>query len=170
MGSIAYLSYEKKSELMELMTSVPMPRSTVHYQEKTLADDYLAKKEKEIADMIKELGIEPEGVYHYDEQVLWVNTNLKLRMTIIDADNNLIINEDVVDSEDFEKDTIKKFLKKSLKGLELKAIITDGHKCLSFHNRSFRRHTSKMHLPQNANINEKSRKNSAKIKKTNKKQ
>ena len=29
----------------------------------------------------------------------WVNTNLKLRMTIIDAANNLIINEEVIDSE-----------------------------------------------------------------------
>ena len=37
-------------------------------------DDYLAKKEKKIAEMLKKLGIKPEGVYHYDEQVLCVNT------------------------------------------------------------------------------------------------
>lgn len=126
-GLIDHLSYGKLSELMELVEDIRLPRSTVHYHEKTVAEDYLAKKEKEIAKMLKELGIEPEGVYHYDEQVLWVNTHLKLRMTIIDASNNLIINEIVVDSEDFDKNTIKKFLKGSLKGLKLKAIVTDGH-------------------------------------------
>jgi chromosome segregation ATPase len=47
-------------------------------------------------------------------------------MTIIDAANNLIINEIVVDSEDFDKYTIKKFLNGSLKDLKLKAIVTDG--------------------------------------------
>ena len=87
----------------------------------------IAKKEKEIAKMIKKLGIEPEGVYHYDEQVLWVNTNIKLRMTILDATNNLIIQDKVIDGEDFNKNTIKKFLNNSLEGLKLKAIITDGH-------------------------------------------
>ena len=94
-ASIDHISYEKKAELIELTTGAKIHRSTVHYHEKTLSDDYLAKKEKEIAEMLKKLCIEPEGVYHYDEQVLWVNTNLKLRMTIIDAANNLIINEKV---------------------------------------------------------------------------
>ena len=32
-----------------------------------------------------------------------------------------------MDGEDFDKHTIKKFLKESLHGLKLKAIITDGH-------------------------------------------
>jgi len=127
LAGIDHLSYEKKAEIIELMSGAKVERSTVHFHEKELADDYLAKKEKEIAKMIEKLGIEPEGVYHYDEQVLWVSTHLKLRMTIIDAKNNLIINEEVVDSEDFDKHTIKKFLKGSLDGLKLEAIITDGH-------------------------------------------
>jgi len=36
--------------------------------------------------------------------------------------------DEVVDSENFDKNTIKKFLKESLAGLKLKAIITDGHR------------------------------------------
>ena len=126
-ASIDHISYEKKAELIELTTGAKIERSTVCYHEKTLADDYLAKKEKEIARMIKKLGIEPNGVYHYDEQVLWINTDLKLRMTIIDASNNLIINEKVINSEEFDKNTIKNFLKRSLEGLKLEAIITDRY-------------------------------------------
>jgi lysophospholipase L1-like esterase len=73
---------------------------------------YLAKKEKEIGKSIKKLGIEPCGVYHYDEQVLWVNTSIKLRMTIICATTNLTIRDEVVDGENFDKHTIKKNFKR----------------------------------------------------------
>jgi hypothetical protein len=125
---IDYFSYEKKSDFIELITGVKIPRSTIYYHENVLSEEYLAKKEKKIAIMLKKFGIEPEGVYHYDEQVLWVDTRIKLRMTILDAENNLVINDEIVDGEDFDKNTIKKFLKGSLKGLKLKTIITDGHR------------------------------------------
>jgi hypothetical protein len=46
MGSIDYFSYGKKSELIEMMTGVQIPRQTVHYHEKTQATDYLDKKRK----------------------------------------------------------------------------------------------------------------------------
>ena len=84
-------------------------------------------KKKKIVKSIKKLEIEPQCVYHYDEQILWVNTSIKLRITIIDATNNLIIHDEVINGENFDKQTIKKFLKESLDGLKLKAIITDGH-------------------------------------------
>jgi len=128
MGLIGYLPYEKISDLIEMLTGFKIPRSTVYSHGKELADEYLAKKEKKLAKMIKKLGIEPEGVYHYDEQVLWVNGRIKLRMTLLDGTNYLIISDEVVDGEDFDKNTIKNFLKRSLKGLKLKAIITDGHR------------------------------------------
>ncbi|MCL2115574.1 MAG: hypothetical protein FWH29_05065 [Methanobrevibacter sp.] len=125
---IGYLSYEKMSDLIEFITGTKIPRSTLHYHVKGLSGEYLDKKEKEIAMMMEKLGIEPQGVYHYDEQVLWVNTDIKLRMTIIDAENNMVINDEVVDGENFNKYTIKKFLNDSLKGLKIEAIITDGHR------------------------------------------
>jgi IS1 family transposase len=124
---INYSSYEKKSDFIEMITGVKIPRQTIYYHEKTLSEEYLAKKEKEMAQMIKKLGIKPEGVYHYDEQVLWVDTDIKLRMTILDASNNLIINEKVVNGADFDKNTVKNFLNESLKDMKLKAIITDGY-------------------------------------------
>jgi hypothetical protein len=124
---IGYLSYEKKIDFIEWIFGVKIPRSTVYYHEKVLSDEYLAKKERKISKMIKELGIEPGGVYHYDEQVLWVDTHIKLRMTLLCATTNLIICDEVVDGENFDKNTIKDFLKESLKGLKLKSIITDGY-------------------------------------------
>ena len=124
---IGYFSYEKKSDLIELITGIIIPRSTIHYHESVLSDDYLDKKEKEMDEMIKKLGIEPEGVYHYDEQILWVDNTIKIRMAILCATTNLIIKDVIVDGGNFDKNTINNFLKKSLKGLKLKAIITDGY-------------------------------------------
>ena len=80
-------------------------------------------------------------------------------MTIIDAANNLIINEKVVDSEDFDKNTIKKFLKRSLEGLKLEAIITDGHQAYPSIIEALGAITTKMRISQNANTNEKSKQN-----------
>ncbi|KZX15897.1 hypothetical protein MBCUT_12230 [Methanobrevibacter cuticularis] len=90
------------------------------------------KKEKEIGEMIKELGIEPEGLYHYDEQVLWVNTEIKLRMTILCATTNLIISDEIINAENFNKNTIKKFLKKIFKSLEAKSYCFRWISSLSF--------------------------------------
>lgn len=50
----------------------------------------------------------------YDEQVLWVNNNIKLRMTYIRCNkqlNNPCMN--TVDGEKFDKHTIKEFLNDS---------------------------------------------------------
>jgi hypothetical protein len=128
MGMLDHISYEKKSELVEMIFGVKINRQTIHYHEKTLAGEYLDEKEKEIALMLKKLKIEPSGVYHYDEQLLWVDDRIKLRMTIIDAENNMIIKDLVVDGEDFDKNTIKKFLTDTLNDLDLKAIVTDGYR------------------------------------------
>lgn len=48
-------------------------------------------------------------------------------MTIIDAHTQLIINDQIIRKEEFTKETIKKYFKKSLKGLKLNTIITDGY-------------------------------------------
>ena len=39
-GVIAYLSYEKKSDFIEFVTGVKIPRSTIYYHENTLTDEY----------------------------------------------------------------------------------------------------------------------------------
>ena len=52
-------------------------------------------------------------------------------MTIVNAHNRLIINDQIIKKEDFNKEEIKKYLITSLKGLKLNTIITDGYAAYS---------------------------------------
>ena len=71
--------------------------------------------------------IEPTGIYHYDEEYLHENGVKMVRLAIIDAVTNLIINDQVIYQEDFDKEFMEIFLKYSLEGLPKKILITDGH-------------------------------------------
>lgn len=61
--------------------------------------------------------IEPTGIYHYDEEYLHENGVKMVRLAIIDAVTNLIINDQVIYQEDFDKEFMEIFLKYSLEGL-----------------------------------------------------
>ena len=50
-----------------------------------------------------------------------------MRLAIIDAVTNLIINDQVIYQEDFDKEFMEIFLKYSLEGLPKKILITDDH-------------------------------------------
>ena len=71
--------------------------------------------------------IEPSGVYHYDEEYLHENGEKIVRLAIIDAVTNLIINDQVMLQEDFDKEFLEIFLKYSLEGLPKKALVTDSY-------------------------------------------
>ena len=77
--------------------------------------------------ILKEMKIEPSGIYHYDEEYLFENGVKTVRLAIIDAVTNLIINDQLIYQEDFDKEFIEIFLKYSLEGLPKKILITDGH-------------------------------------------
>ena len=49
-----------------------------------------------------------------------------VRLSIINAINNLVINEVVMFQEDFDKDLVEQFLKSSLDKLPIEAVIIDG--------------------------------------------
>lgn len=51
------------------------------------------------------------------------NINHNVRLTLLDAENKLIIEDTVIPREFFPKDFIKSFLETSLENLELKTII-----------------------------------------------
>lgn len=127
-GLIDYISYYRKSELLETITGIQIPRSTVYYHENILSDTFLTSKEKQVEQMIQEAQIEPSGYYHYDEQYIKINKELHMRMTLLDSITNQIINEKIVNKKEFTKNTIETFLKKSLKNLKINTIITDGNK------------------------------------------
>ena len=125
-AGIAYSSYEKKSELINHYLETNISRQTIYYHINKRSEEYLIKKEKEVENLLKNLNIEPTGVYHYDEQVIWVNGEIYFRMTILDAGNNMIISDIIIFHENFSKETVNSFLKSALRGLPLDAIVTDG--------------------------------------------
>ena len=125
--SIGYLSYQKRSEFIKLENGIKLNRQTVYYHESTYSDSFITQKEENLQKLIKENKIEPSGIYHYDEEYLYENGTQIVRLAIIDAVNNLIINDQVISHEDFDKEFMEIFLKYSLKGLPKKVLITDGH-------------------------------------------
>ena len=125
--SISYLPYQKKAELIELENGIRLNRQTVYYHESTYADSFITQKEDDLQKILKEMKIEPSGIYHYDEEYLRENGDKIVRLTIIDAVTNLIINDQVMLQEDFDKEFLEIFLRYSLEGLSKKVLITDGY-------------------------------------------
>ena len=125
--SITYLSYQKKAELIKLENGVKLSRQTTYYHESTYSDSFITQKEENLQKLIKECKIEPSGIYHYDEEYLHENGVKTVRLAIIDAVTNLIINDQVIYKEDFDKEFLEIFLKYSLEGLPKKILITDGY-------------------------------------------
>ena len=125
--SISYLPYQKKAEFIQLENKIKLNRQTVFYHESIYADSFITQKEENLQKILKEMKIEPSGIYHYDEEHLYENGDKIVRLAIIDAVTNLIINDQILLQEDFDKEFIEIFLKYSLEGLPKKTLITDGH-------------------------------------------
>ena len=125
--SISYLPYQKKSELIELENGIKLNRQTVYYHESTYSDSFITQKEENLQKILKEMKIEPIGIYHYDEEYLYENGEKIVRLAIIDAVTNLIINDQIMLQKDFDKEFLEIFLKYSLEGLPKKILITNGY-------------------------------------------
>lgn len=123
---IDYLSYGKKKELIRLENNVKIARSTVYYHASVFTESFLKRQEEINAELLKQKGIGPSGYYHYDEQYPHENGEQLVRLAIIDAINNLPINELIIHKKDFDKTIVESFLESSLDGLPKEAIITDG--------------------------------------------
>lgn len=124
---IAYLSFEKKAEIIANETGIVLKRQTVCYHQYAFCEDFLDNQEQLINQLIKTLGIEASGVYCYDEEYLGNQQDPQVRLTIIDAVTNQIINDQIIKKEDFTPDFIEIFLKYTLINLPKKLLITDGH-------------------------------------------
>lgn len=124
---ISYMSFEKKAEIIANETGIVLKRQTVCYHQYAFCEEFLDNQEQLINQLIKTLGIEPSGVYCYDEEFLGNQKDPQVRLTIIDAVTNQIINDQTIKKEDFTPDFIEIFLKYTLKNLPKKLLITDGH-------------------------------------------
>ena len=118
---------QKKAELIKLENGIKLPRQTTYYHESKYSESFITQKEKNLQKIINETNIEPSGIYHHDEEYLYENGTNIVRLAIIDAVNNLIINNQVILQEDFDNEFMEIFLKYSLEGLPKKILITDGH-------------------------------------------
>ena len=67
---IEYIPFEKKAELIENETEIRLPRQTVCYHQYAFCEEFLATQEELINQLVTTLGIEPSGVYCYDEEFL----------------------------------------------------------------------------------------------------
>lgn len=56
------------------------------------------------------MNIEFNGIYYYDEEYLFENGVKTVQLAIIDAVTNLIINNQLIYREGFDKDFVKIFL------------------------------------------------------------
>ena len=123
---ISYRSYQSKAEELNHYYKTNISSSTIYYAEIEsfwkYQDDLIKKQQEEI----KKQGIKPSGHYSYDEQYVFVNKELYLRMTIIDVHTKLIIADTLVTEKEFNETTIKNFLESNLKDKKLESITTDG--------------------------------------------
>ena len=91
--SITHMSYQKKAEIIKLENGIRLNRQTVYYHESTYDKSFITQKEENLQKLLKETKIEPSGIYHYDEEFLHENGVAAVRLAIIDAVTNLIIND-----------------------------------------------------------------------------
>ena len=126
--SIEQISCEKIGEIIKLIFGIKIPRQRVHDLFDKRIDEYLSMNIQELQEKIFEGEIEFSGFVHYDEEFLWIKHQPYVRLTLLDAENRLIIEDLVIPREFFTKNFIKEFLETSLRNLEVKTIITDGYR------------------------------------------
>ena len=123
---IAYLSYDKKTEMIRFENGVKMSRQTAYYFESLYDEDFLKRQEKQLRKLLKKYKIDFTGYYHYDEQYPFQNGKPMVRLAIIDALTGLPVNDLIVDKKDFDKTVVESFMESSLSGLPKIALVTDG--------------------------------------------
>ena len=125
---VNYESYEKKSEEIANQTGAKPHRSTLFYYHKKYSTALFEYLEHLQFKRIEQLNIKASGIYCFDEQYVFVNKKLYLRLTLIDYHSKLIMGDSLVCEEDYNNQSIQEFLEKSLKDQPIKVIVTDGRK------------------------------------------
>lgn len=126
-SQITYISYGAKSEIINSDYDINISRQYVYALEKQKTPLYIFEKEQKLMKEIKKLNITPSGYYNYDEEFIKINKDIYVRLTLIDAHTRMIINDELIPKNEFNKEYIEKFLRESTEGIKLKTIITDGH-------------------------------------------
>lgn len=119
-------SYQKKAEELAYNTGAYPHRSTLFYYHKIYSEELFEYLEHLQYKRIEELEIKPSGTYCFDEQFVFVNKKLLLRLSLIDHHNKLIMGDILVSHEEYNNEIIETFLRSCLENQPLKTIVTDG--------------------------------------------
>ena len=104
---ITYSSYESKTEIVNEQFNLNISRQSIYLHEKELSPQYIYNKEQEILKEIKKLNIKPSGYYSYDEEFIKINKKIYVRLALIDVHNKIIINDELIPKEQFNKEYIE---------------------------------------------------------------
>jgi predicted nucleic acid-binding Zn-ribbon protein len=125
-GLIEYKSLEKTAETIQNTHGCKPSIQTILNHMNKNEDIYLLNMEKKIEREIEEQNIDFSGVYNYDEQYVHIGGELNLRLTLLDNETKMVIEDDIIHWSQFNKKTVKKFIQNNLENLPLKGIVTDG--------------------------------------------
>ena len=125
---ITYSSYGSKTEIVNEQFNLNISRKSIYLHEKELSPQYIYNKEQEILKEIEKLNIKPIGYYSYDEEYIKINKNIYVRLALIDVHTKMIINDELIPKNQFNKEYIEIFLKESTVDIKLDTIITDGYR------------------------------------------
>ena len=126
-SQITYISYGSKSEIINVENDTDISRQSVYMYEKQMTPLYIFYKEKKLMKEIKKLNILPSGYYHYYEEFIKINKEIYVRLKLIDAHTRMIINDNFIPKNQFNKEYIEKFFRQYTDGIKLETIITDGY-------------------------------------------
>ena len=115
LATIEHISYQKMSEIVELFTGIEVSRQRIFDIIERNFDSFYNECFDEINKEIKESGINPSEVVHYDEEFIWINHQPHVRLTIINALNRVVIADNIIPRDSFNTGYIKLFLKRSLR-------------------------------------------------------
>lgn len=125
---ITFSSYGSKTEIVNEQFNLNISRQSIYLHEKELSPQYIYNKEQEILKEIEKLNIKPSGYYSYDEEYIKINKKIYVRLALIDVHTKMIINDELIPKNQFNKEYIEMFLKVSTADIKLDTIITDGYR------------------------------------------
>ena len=117
--SIEHTSYKNKAKLLQKEWKLNIHRSTVYLHKKRKYLQYSQNKWKGIRSKLKEKNLECSGVFCYDEEFIGNKNQKYTRLSLIDANTRVIINDLKIPKEEFTPDFIKTFIQYSLKDLSV---------------------------------------------------
>lgn len=117
--SIEHTSYKNKAKLFNQQLGIKINRSTVYLHKKKIYRNYYQSKRKGIEKLLKEKNIGLSGVYDYDEEFIGNKNQKYVRLSLIDTNTRVIINDQKIPKEQFNSQFIEIFLTYSLKDLSI---------------------------------------------------